>query len=90
MPQHEKDKYIHEQSCTTTLTDDEKKYKNLTEEVFGSYKKSSLFTRTELNKQFEEYKKDPSKVILLLMMFLTQYIEFLSKFISLCITSFFV
>ena len=62
MPQHEKDKFIHEQSTATTMSEEEKKCKKITEEVFGSYKKSSLFTRTELNKQFEEYKKDPSKV----------------------------
>lgn len=61
MPQHEKDKYIHEQSTVTTMTEEEKKCKKITEEVLGSYKRSSLFTRTELNKQFEEYRKDPSK-----------------------------
>lgn len=64
MPQHEKEKYLHESLNNENigLSSDERRIQDITNTIFTAYQSSSLNTRSELVEMWNKSKNEPGKV----------------------------
>jgi len=63
MPQHEKEKYLHESLNNENigLSSDERRIQDITNTIFTAYQSSSLNTRSELVEMWNKSKNEPGK-----------------------------